>query len=85
MRTKLTMYKRMLRSALAASFVAGLGYGVLGGVGEISTGAEKTTGPSEISWSVEAVDSSGEISWLSPITVAPNEISWNAALSQAGA
>ncbi|MEV5600179.1 hypothetical protein AB0L33_01890 [Streptomyces sp. NPDC052299] len=85
MRTKLTMYKRMLRSALAASFVAGLGYGVLGGAGGIGTGAEKPVGPSEISWSVEAVDSSGEISWIAPASVAPAEISWNSLPVQAGA
>ncbi|THA36530.1 hypothetical protein E6R18_00490 [Streptomyces sp. A1277] len=85
MRTKLTMYKRMLRSALAASFVAGLGYGVLGGAGEIGTGAEKPVGPSEISWSVEAVGSSGEISWLSQASVASTEISWNSLPTRAGA
>ncbi|PZT72704.1 MULTISPECIES: hypothetical protein [unclassified Streptomyces] len=85
MRTKLTMYKRMLRSALAASFVAGLGYGVLGSVGGISTGAEAASSLGEISWSTQAVKPAGEISWLSPALATPGEISWNSVPTLAGA
>ncbi|MGC4947330.1 hypothetical protein ACLQ2N_14190 [Streptomyces sp. DT224] len=58
------MYKRMLRSALAASFVAALGIGLLGGsgFGQVSTG---TTSAADIGWTVSPAKS--DIGW----TVAP--------------
>ncbi|MFD7492548.1 5'-nucleotidase [Streptomyces sp. NPDC059832] len=97
MRTKPTMYKRLLRSALAVSFVAALGFGVLGSDeiswgsgaakagGEISWSTEAGAGPGEISWSVEAASPAGEISWLSGTSVASDEISWVVAPTQPGA
>jgi hypothetical protein len=59
-RTKPTMYKRMLRSALAVSFVAALGVGLLGG--------------SDIGWSEDAV-AGGDIGW-SIQAGATDDIGW---------
>lgn len=58
------MYKRMLRSALAASFVAALGIGLLGGSGfeQVSIGAASA---GDIGWTVSPAKS--DIGW----TVAP--------------
>ncbi|MFC8532618.1 hypothetical protein ACFUJY_01470 [Streptomyces sp. NPDC057249] len=58
------MYKRMLRSALAASFVAALGIGLLGGSGfeQVSTSAASAA---DIGWTVSPAKS--DIGW----TVAP--------------
>ncbi|MFW3460557.1 hypothetical protein ACN24K_07050 [Streptomyces microflavus] len=76
----------MLRSVLAAAFVAALGFGVAGGaVGssaapradEISWFSDASVSGGEISWSVEAA-AADEISWLTPKTSAPGEISWTA-------
>ncbi|MEI7034294.1 hypothetical protein [Streptomyces pratensis] len=58
------MYKRMLRSALAASFVAALGLG-LTGVGVMGGGEEKAA---------QAV-APGDIGWTAPATV-PGDIGW---------
>lgn len=79
------MYKRMLRSALAVSFIACLGFGVLGSSGEISWSAEAAAGPGEISWSVEAASPPGEISWFAQAPAASDEISWTPAPNHAGA
>lgn len=70
------MYKRMLRSALAVSFVAAMGFAVLASGDEISWSAEAAAGPGEISWSVEAASSPGEISWFAQTPKAAGEISW---------
>ncbi|MGW7225440.1 hypothetical protein [Streptomyces cyaneofuscatus] len=80
------MDKRMLRSVLAAAFVAALGFGVAGGAmsnsaapraDEISWFAGSSVSGGEISWSVQAA-AADEISWLTPKTSAPGEISWSA-------
>ncbi|MFI1227325.1 MULTISPECIES: hypothetical protein [unclassified Streptomyces] len=59
------MYKRMLRSALAASFVAALGLG-LTGVG--------VTGGSGEEKAVQAA-APGDIGWIAPAAV-PGDIGW---------
>ncbi|MER5277478.1 hypothetical protein ACIOEW_16005 [Streptomyces sp. NPDC087901] len=79
------MYKRMLRSALAVSFIAVLGLAVLGSSGEISWSAEAAAGPGEISWSIEAASSPGEISWFAPASTGPGEISWSPGHDRVGA
>ncbi|OEJ25869.1 hypothetical protein AR457_16800 [Streptomyces agglomeratus] len=55
------MYKRMLRSVLAATFVAALAYGALGG-DDISWNTEASA-PGDISWGTEAASAPGDISW----------------------
>ncbi|WP_229866814.1 5'-nucleotidase [Streptomyces gelaticus] len=97
MRTKPTMYKRLLRSALAVSFVAALGFGVLGSDeiswgsqaaksgGEISWSTEAGAGTGEISWGIKAAGSDGEISWFSGASAASDEISWIVAPTRPGA
>ena len=67
------MYKRMLRSALAASFVAALGFGLLGG-GDIGWSSEATDGPGDIGW-VAPVVAAGDIGWVAP-AVASGDIGW---------
>ncbi|MFI1186473.1 hypothetical protein [Streptomyces californicus] len=71
MRTKPTMYKRMLRSALAASFVAAVGLG-LAGVGVTAGGGEQRE--------VQAAAPT-DIGWIAPAVV-PADIGWD---SQVGA
>ncbi|MEV0494767.1 hypothetical protein, partial [Streptomyces atratus] len=71
MRTKLTMYKRMLRSVLAASFVAALGLGGVG-AGDIAWSTEAASVPGDIAWSVEAAPAPGDIAWS-----APGDIAWS--------
>ncbi|MGA6174097.1 hypothetical protein ACPEIF_28065 [Streptomyces sp. NPDC012600] len=63
------MYKRMLRSALAASFVVALGLGVLAG--------------GDIAWKAEAVSVSGDIAWSAPMAV-PGDIAWSATMAAPG-
>ncbi|MGW8883067.1 hypothetical protein [Streptomyces sp. NPDC055749] len=65
------MYKRMLRSALAASFVAALGLGLLSG-GDIGWSSEAAVASGDIGWAAPAV-ASGDIGW-----VAPTDIGWSA-------
>ncbi|MFC9194197.1 hypothetical protein ACOZFM_09450 [Streptomyces arboris] len=76
----------MLRSVLAAAFVAALGFGVAGGAAsssaapradEISWFADASVTGGEISWSVQAAPAD-EISWSAPKASAPGEISWSA-------
>lgn len=69
-RTKPTMYKRMLRSALAASFVAALGFGLLSG-GDIAWGSQAGSAPGDIAWSIEAAVP-GDIAWSTP-----GDIAWS--------
>lgn len=76
------MYKRMLRSALAVSFVAALGFAALASGDEISWSAEAAAGPGEISWSIEAASSPGEISWFAHTPT--GEISWGSGSDRAG-
>jgi hypothetical protein len=76
------MDKRMLRSVLAAAFVAALGFGVAGGAadGSAAPRADEISwfaAGGEISWSVRA-NAADEISWLTPRASAPGEISWSA-------
>ncbi|MCG7523752.1 hypothetical protein MHW47_04735 [Streptomyces sp. OfavH-34-F] len=65
------MYKRMLRSALAASFVAALGVGLLGGsgFGQGSTGAAAA---GDIGW--VAPKAAADIGWIAPKAAA--DIGW---------
>lgn len=65
------MYKRMLRSALAASFVAALGVGLLGGsgFGQGSTGAAAA---GDIGW--VAPKAAADIGWIAP--TAKSDIGW---------
>ncbi|MDJ0466782.1 hypothetical protein [Streptomyces sp. H27-C3] len=81
MRTKPTMYKRMLRSVLATAFVAALAYGTLG-AGDISWSSQAAP-PGDISWNVEAASAPGDISW--DVEGAPGDISWGIAPANAGA
>ncbi|WP_371624843.1 hypothetical protein OG245_19905 [Streptomyces sp. NBC_01116] len=71
------MYKRMLRSALAASFVAALGLG-LTGVGAMGGSGEQKTvraaAPSDIGW-VSPAAVQGDIGWVSPAAV-KGDIGW---------
>ncbi|GAA3013746.1 hypothetical protein Sfulv_28280 [Streptomyces fulvorobeus] len=67
------MYKRMLRSALAASFVAALGFGLLSG-GDIAWGNPAASAPTDIAWSVEAT-APGDIAWSMP---GDGDIAWSA-------
>jgi hypothetical protein len=78
------MYKRMLRSALAVSFIAVLGLAVLASGDEISRSAEAAAGPGEISWSIEAASTPGEISWFAPASTAHGEISWASVYDRVG-
>lgn len=71
------MYKRMLRSALAASFVAALGLGltgvgVMGGSGEQK--AVQAVAPSDIGWVAPAA-APADIGWIAPAAV-PGDIGW---------
>ncbi|WP_097870840.1 5'-nucleotidase [Streptomyces sp. rh34] len=71
------MYKRMLRSALAASFVAALGLGltgvgVMGGSGEQK--AVQAAAPGDIGWGAPAA-APGDIGWAAPAS-APGDIGW---------
>ncbi|MFE7625438.1 5'-nucleotidase [Streptomyces sp. SID4913] len=54
------MYKRMLRSALAASFVAALGIGLLGGSG-FGQGGDGAVAAGDIGWTVSPAKS--DIGW----------------------
>jgi len=78
MRTKPTMHKRMLRSALVAAFSAVVALGALSGLtGTKSDVAQDsswsvTAAPGDSSW-VIASDAPGDSSW-----VAPTDSSWTA-------
>lgn len=81
MRTKPTMHKRMLRSALVAAFSAALAFGALGGLtgtksdaaqdSSWSTTATAAAPPGDSSWVIAASDVPGDSSW-----VAPTDSSW---------
>ncbi|MEV0884874.1 hypothetical protein ACIOHB_24960 [Streptomyces microflavus] len=58
------MYKRMLRSALAASFVAALSLGALGS-GDIAWGVKVTAAPGDIAWTAPTAVP-GDIAWTAP-------------------
>lgn len=89
MRTKPTMPKRMLRSALVAAFSTAVAFGVLGGL----TGAKgdsaqdstwRTTSVSaaaagDSTWAVTAADVPGDSTWVAPSDstwVAPSDSTW---------
>lgn len=74
-RTKPTMYKRMLRSALAASFVVAMGFGLAGG-GDIAWSSEAASVPGDIAWSVEAAAVPGDIAWGMNGAALPGDIAW---------
>lgn len=81
MRTKPTMHKRMLRSALVAAFSAALAFGALAGhagakgaVAQDSSWrvqAAAAAGAGDSSWVIVADDAPGDSSW-----VAPADSSW---------
>ncbi|MET9655707.1 hypothetical protein [Streptomyces sp. NPDC006510] len=66
------MYKRMHRSALAVSFVAALGIGLLGG-SDIGWSEDSVAG-GDIGWVVQAA-ANGDIGWVSPPK--SSDIGWN--------
>jgi hypothetical protein len=65
------MYKRMLRSALAASFVAAMGFGLASG-GDIGWSSEAAAAPGDIGW-VAPASGQGDIGWF-----AQGDIGWSA-------
>ena len=81
MRTKPTMHKRMLRSALVAAFSAAVALGALGGLSGAKGDAAqdstwKTTsvsaaGAGDSTWLVRASDVPGDSTW-----VAPSDSTW---------
>ena len=81
MRTKPTMHKRMLRSALVAAFSAAVAFGALGGLsgakGETAqdstwkTAAVSAAGAGDSTWLVKASDVPGDSTW-----VAPSDSTW---------
>ena len=80
MKTKPTMHKRMLRSALVAAFSAVLAFGAVSGAA-ISKGdapADSTwrvsADPGDSTWSVMAADP-GDSTWVSP-AADPGDSTW---------
>jgi len=81
MRTKPTMHKRMLRSALVAAFSAVVAFGALSGLAGTKGDAAqdstwKTTSVSaavagDSTWIVTAADTPGDSTW-----VAPSDSTW---------
>src|SRR3954452_11853290 len=81
MRTKPTMHKRMLRSALVAAFSAALAFGALSGLtGTQGDAAQDSTwkttsvsaaGAGDSTWAVTASDVPGDSTW-----VAPSDTTW---------
>lgn len=78
MRTKPTMHKRMLRSALVAAFSAALAFGALTGhaetksaVAQDSSWRVQAAAAGDSSWAIVASDVPGDSSW-----VAPTDSSW---------
>jgi len=79
MRTKPTMHKRMLRSALVAAFSAVVAFGALSGLagtksyvaGDSSWNTTAATPPGDSSWVIVASDVPEDSSW-----VAPADSSW---------
>ncbi|MCM2413133.1 hypothetical protein [Streptomyces sp. RKAG290] len=71
----------MLRSALAASFVAALGIGLLGGSG-IGQGSEGAAAAGDIGWTVLSAGS-GDIGWTVR-AAAPGDIGWTAPAVNSG-
>ncbi|MEU5718945.1 5'-nucleotidase [Streptomyces sp. NPDC020403] len=69
------MYKRMLRSALAASFVAAMGFG-LSSAGDIGWSSEAAAAPGDIGWNVQAA-APKDIGWIAP-QGGQGDIGWNA-------
>lgn len=67
------MYKRMLRSALAASFVAAMGLGLMAG-GDIGWSSEAAAAQGDIGW-VAPATAQGDIGWVAP-AVATGDIGW---------
>ncbi|WLQ34736.1 5'-nucleotidase [Streptomyces castrisilvae] len=65
------MYKRMLRSALAASFVAALGIGLLGGSG-FGQGGDGAVAAGDIGWTAPPAKS--DIGWTA--SPAGSDIGW---------
>ncbi|PTM95772.1 hypothetical protein C7821_105296 [Streptomyces sp. VMFN-G11Ma] len=89
MRTKPTMHKRMLRSALVAAFSAALAFGALSGLaGAKSDGAQDSTwkttsvsaaGNGDSTWIVAASGTPGDSTWVAPADstwVAPGDSTW---------
>lgn len=73
MRTKPTMHKRMLRSALAAAFSTAVAFGAL--ISFTGTGSDV---PADSSWRTEAVTAAppGDSSWVIAASDDPNDSSW---------
>ncbi|MEU2714480.1 hypothetical protein [Streptomyces sp. NPDC007205] len=86
MRTKPTMRKKMLRSALVAAFSAVLAFGALTGhagtksdVAQDSSWLTAAAGSGDSSWVIAASDVPGDSSWVAPKDsswVAPSDSSW---------
>ncbi|AKJ11862.1 hypothetical protein ABB07_17990 [Streptomyces incarnatus] len=80
MRTKPTMHKRMLRSALVAAFSAVLAFGVMTGhAGARSDAAQDSSwlvkaAPGDSSWLVKAAP--GDSSWVITAPAAQGDSSW---------
>lgn len=73
MRTKPTMHKRMLRSALVAAFSAVVAFGALGGLSATksdiagdSSWSTTAAVPGDSSWVIVASDVPGDSSWVAP-------------------
>lgn len=86
MRTKPTMHKRMLRSALVAAFSAAVALGALSGLsgtkGDVAGDSSWSTTaapPGDSSWVIVADDVPGDSSWVAPEDsswLAPTDSSW---------
>jgi hypothetical protein len=73
MRTKPTMHKRMLRSALAAAFSAVVAFGTLSGLAEI-----KSDVPMDSTWSTRAAAAAppGDSTWVVVASDKPADSTW---------
>lgn len=89
MRTKPTMHKTMLRSALVAAFSAALAFGALTGHAEAKDAVAQDSswrvqaaagaGAGDSSWVIAAAGTPGDSSWVAPADsswVAPADSSW---------
>ena len=75
MRTKPTMHKRMLRSALVAAFSAAVAFGALGGL----AGA-KGDSPQDSTWRTTSVTAAaaGDSTWVVTASDVPGDSTWTA-------
>ena len=71
MRTKPTMHKRMLRSALAAAFSIVVAFGVLSGLA-----GTKGDVAGDSSWATTAEAVPGDSSWVIVASDVPDDSSW---------